>query len=518
MTRDRLTQIIDSVAGTITRAYDGQDRLMSETTSEGSVSYTYDADGRRATMTVAGQPVVTNAYDDAHRLTSITQGTSVVGFTYDDANRRSTLTYPNGIVATYGYDAANQLTSLLYANGATTLGDLAYTYDLAGNRTAVTGSWARTSLPEALSAATYDAANRILTWAGQAYSYDANGNLASDGLTSYTWNARNQLTGLSGGSSASFEYDGLGRRRARTTIGATSFLYDGVNTAQELVGGSPTANLLTGSIDELFQRTDTRGATAALTDGLGSTVALVDGPGAVQTQYAYEPFGATTASGTASANPTQFTGRENDGLGLYEYRARYYEPSIGRFISEDPMGASAGTNFYSYVGNDPINFLDPWGLDKHAANNGRNCTPDPAGLGQYAAAIAEAVAMTGEFFSGLGPGNPTFGPESATSQVMAQSGPVQEVLDEYYKTGQPSGLYSFGATGYVAAGVNPVAQFVGSFRWSVTPTDGGITLSLTNTTSFKSLTYDNGPQWQRGRFPTPMGNTHQTYNIAARCR
>ena len=68
-------------AGRITRSYDGVDRLLSETTPEGSISYTYDADGRRATMTVAGQPQVAYAYDNAHRLTSITQGTSVVGFT-----------------------------------------------------------------------------------------------------------------------------------------------------------------------------------------------------------------------------------------------------------------------------------------------------------------------------------------------------------------------------------------------------------------------------------------------------
>jgi hypothetical protein len=125
--------------------------------------------------------------------------------------------------------------------------------------------------------------------------------------------------------------------------------------------------------------------------------------------------------------------------------------------------------------------------------------------------------MTGEFFSGLGPGNPTFDPNSATSQVMAQSGPVQEVLNSYYMTGQTSGLYTFGGPGLVSAGGNPVAQFVGSFRWSITPGNGGINLSLTNTTSFRSLTYDVGPQWQRGSWPTPMGNTHQTYNITATC-
>jgi hypothetical protein len=122
-----------------------------------------------------------------------------------------------------------------------------------------------------------------------------------------------------------------------------------------------------------------------------------------------------------------------------------------------------------------------------------------------------------QFFSGAGPGNLTFGPDSAVSQVMAQSGGVREVLDYYFMTGVTSGQYTFGGTGLVAAGSNPVAQFVGSFSWSITPGNGSINLSLTNTSSFKSLTYDMGPQWQRGSLPTPMGNTHQTYNITAPC-
>jgi hypothetical protein len=152
-----------------------------------------------------------------------------------------------------------------------------------------------------------------------------------------------------------------------------------------------------------------------------------------------------------------------------------------------------------------------------APNNGRNCTVGPAGAGQYAAASAEVAGMTAGFFSGLGPDSYTFGPDSATSQVMGQSGPDQSVLDEYYMTGQTSGLYTFGAPGYVSAGGNPVAQFVGSFRLSIS---GGM-LSLTNTTGFRSLIYDMGPQWPRfpvvtqyGAFTSPMGNTHQTYNIS----
>jgi hypothetical protein len=100
--------------------------------------------------------------------------------------------------------------------------------------------------------------------------------------------------------------------------------------------------------------------------------------------------------------------------------------------------------------------------------------------------------MTAQFFSGAGPDNQTFGPGTATSQVMGQSAGAQDVLNSYYMTGQTSGLYTFGAVGAAFAGANPVAQFVGPFRWSIS---GGV-LSLTNTTSFRSLTYDAGPQWQ----------------------
>jgi RHS repeat-associated protein len=361
-----LTSVADTLGGTVSFGYDNLARVTSETTPQGSVSYTYDAAGRRATMTVNGQPTVNYSYDAANRLTSITKGSTVVGFSYDAANRLSALSLPNNVTLDYTYDKKSQVTSIAYKKNGAFLGDLTYTYDASGRRTKLGGSFARLGFPAAVGSHTYNAANQMTQRGSTTLTYDASGNLTSDGTNTYNWDARNQLTSMSGPSlSASFLYDGIGRRIKKTVNGSiTEFLYDGATAVQEISGGSPVANLLTGGLDTTFTRTDANGTRTFLPDGLGSTLALLDASGTTQTQYTYEPFGKTTASGTSS-NSSQYAGRENDGTGLYFNRARYYNPTLQRFLSEDPAGFGAGINFFAYVDNDPFNFTDPLGLDKN---------------------------------------------------------------------------------------------------------------------------------------------------------
>jgi RHS repeat-associated protein len=313
-------------------------------------------------MMVAGQPAITYTPDDANRLTMITQGTASVVLGYDAANRRTSLTLPDGIVVSYGYDSASRLTSIVYQKGGSVLGNLAYAYDQNDRRTQVSGSYARTGLPVAVGSASYNVANQLAQWGNTTLTYDNNGNLQSDGTSTYTWNPRNQLASITGGTSASFQYDAYGRRVGKT-LGSTStaFLYDSVNVVQELSGPTPTANLLSGGIDQIIARTDSNGMASFLADALGSGIALGDSTGAVQTSYTYEPFGNTTSSGVASTNSFQYTGRENDANALYFYRTRYYSPTLQRFISEDPIGFGGGINKYAYVGDDPINNSDPSG-------------------------------------------------------------------------------------------------------------------------------------------------------------
>jgi RHS repeat-associated protein len=132
---------------------------------------------------------------------------------------------------------------------------------------------------------------------------------------------------------------------------------------QELMGGVPSANLLAGPLDdEVLLRTDGSGVNTVLADGLGSPLALLDGTGTPLTAYTYGPFGSTIATGAVSTNSNQYTGRENDGTGLYFYRARYYAPELQRFIGEDPIKEDGGLNLYAYVDNDPILGTDPMGL------------------------------------------------------------------------------------------------------------------------------------------------------------
>jgi RHS repeat-associated protein len=158
----------------------------------------------------------------------------------------------------------------------------------------------------------------------------------------------------------------LGRRAQKTVNSVlTQFRYDGLDAIQETGTGGDTSYLRTLSIDEALARTDAGGTVHYLGDALGSSVALTTPGGTAAATYTYEPFGRTEVTGTPNPNPFRFTGREDDGTGLYYYRARYYDPSRSRFISEDPIGLAGGMNLFAYVRNDPVNRVDPSGKWAH---------------------------------------------------------------------------------------------------------------------------------------------------------
>src|ERR1051325_10168028 len=353
---NRLRQVNDSVSGNLIANYDDLDRLISKTTPQGTISYTYDNGSRMQSMTVAGQATVNYTYDSANRVTGISKGTTSIGIGYDAMGKRSSVSLPNTLSTQFTYDAASQLTAITYKKGTATLGDLSYAYNNNGQLKQMGGSYALSGLPQALSSATYNADNQQITFAGRTFTYDLNGNLTSDGIKTYTWNARDQLVGVSGpGFNVSFQYDGMGSLVSRTVNGSTTaYLTDGPNIVQEQFTGGSTANSIGGYSDEIFTRDDSTGSRRLFPDARGSKIGLLDTDGAVQTEYTYDPFGNTTTSGSASSNPSQFVGQNSEPLSnLYDFDTSN-SPEFGRFVTADPDALSTGGNQYSYGGNNFI--------------------------------------------------------------------------------------------------------------------------------------------------------------------
>ncbi|MGF6770377.1 RHS repeat-associated protein [Paraburkholderia sp. GAS199] len=383
----RLQHTIDTGSGQpprgTTRTYDsvtGYANGFSEIgSSQGLVSLGYDADSRDLSRLDMNDTSVAYQRDAEHRVTQISytlngEPARVFGYAYDALGRRSQATLANGITITYAWDAASQLTGITYrrADGSV-LGDLTYGYDLAGRRVSAGGSLAKVDLPQAVNDAQYNAANQLTRWSGKTLTYDLNGNLASDGVNQYSWNAQGLLAGITGGVTASFIYDIDGHRRDQTVNGHRTQSYWIGDELSFTIGDDDYAhrNRLfspypeTG-LDELtYQRIgdDASQDRYVLRDANNNVIALTDANQQSQTQYRYQPYGVTTQTGAAYPNTQQYTGRENDGTGLYYYRNRYYSPATGRFISEDPIGwASGQTNAYAYVGGDPVQLTDPAGL------------------------------------------------------------------------------------------------------------------------------------------------------------
>jgi RHS repeat-associated protein len=201
---------------------------------------------------------------------------------------------------------------------------------------------------------------------------DPNGNLTTktegtDNWT-YSWNAENQLTRVTKNSieQARLAYDPEGRRVEKVAGGVTTtYTYSGDRILREIRGATPLKYIHGPDVDEPLAVDDGTALSYYHADGLGSVTRTTNGVGAVTQTRQYDAWGNLESGATEPG--CAFTGREWDPeIGLYYYRARYYDPKVGAFIGEDPIGpadrALDELNAYRYVGNDPVNRLDPTGL------------------------------------------------------------------------------------------------------------------------------------------------------------
>jgi RHS repeat-associated protein len=303
-------------------------------------AYSYDPAGNRTVEQIDNAPVL-SAYDSMNRLTSQTPG-GTMRFA-GTLNEAATVTI-EGAPATVTSD--NRFTGGAQV-GSGTSQVVVKAKDYAGNE--------RTN--------TYEV---NVSGSSTTFTYDANGNLTSDGTRTFEWDAENRLVRVLEDEStvSEFSYDGFGRRSEKIAAGVTrTFVYDMEAVVEErLSSGGTLKNIHGPGVDNHLAMLDASGVPSYhISDHLGSVVQSTDQTGQVTLAREYDAYGNLLQGDSQGGHA--YTGREWDPeIALYYYRARFYDPSMGRFISEDPIGTKGGPNLYAYVAANPARHNDPTGL------------------------------------------------------------------------------------------------------------------------------------------------------------
>ena len=372
---DSLTGMQDSV-GSTSYGYDFAHRLTSQTDANGfAIGYGYDAAGNVTSITYPGSKTVTYTYDALNRLKTVKidwlSPKPIATYNYDDAGRLISLTNFNSTVTYYGYDNANRLTALenKKSDNTTILASYSFTLDANGNRTGVVQNEPLTLTPSADTVSyTYNAKkNRLMTANTTNFNYDNEGQLSSGYSSTYSFDYEHRLKTI--GSNIQFYYDGGGNRLKAIRSGVeTRYIYDaGGNLLAEADGSN---NIIRYYIHGLGLMAMVTPANAVYTyhyNAVGSTIAMTDSTQAIVNKYVYDPFGNILNQTEAVTQPFKFVGQHGvmtEPNGFYYMRARYYDPNVGRFISEDPIGFEGGINLYAYASNNPILLIDPEGLEE----------------------------------------------------------------------------------------------------------------------------------------------------------
>lgn len=374
---------------TATFQYDSANRLVALRSAEYlDGRYQYDAAGRLVARTLSNGARTEYRWDEKGQLARLRIATgdgsvlSDTTYTRDRVGNIETATDANG-KTTYTYDPLYRLTNVDYPG---TTPDEAVSYDAVGNRLSRTD--AQSQFYEY-----YPNTNRVWkvhtgSWVGPArtFSYDDEGRLVAQSsapgvpsigryATTIAWDQKNRATSMtsSDGTVSTFKYDPLNYRIARSggSVGAKNYFLQGEHLDAEWAGTVLQATYFRGaSTDELLAGYSVGTGSGTLVpaiyhhDHLTSVTGVSTHDGHVKESVRYGAWGNVLSSTGASANRLRYTGREYDAdTQLYYYRARYYDPGLGRFISEDPLGFDAGdSNFYVYVRNNPVNATDPSGL------------------------------------------------------------------------------------------------------------------------------------------------------------
>lgn len=380
--------------------------------SGSEVSYTYWPGGNIHEITYPGNLKITYIYDELNRIHTVTNWLGQTAtYQYDAAGRCTSLMNFNGTVVSYVSDDANRNTAIDIRKPD--LGVIAqYSYaglDGNGNRTVEVRSAPLLAVPGTAPVSyTYNAEkNRLNSAGGSSFLYDNEGQLSIGYNTSYYFDYGHRLKQIGTGSETIFTYNARGYRVqvTRPDGAITRYIYDasGNVLAEADASGSITRYYVYG-VGLLGMITSSNVAYCYHFDGTGNTVALTDSSGSIVDAYAYDPFGAVLNQSETIPQPFKFVGQFGvmaDPSGLYYMWARYYDPNVGRFISEDPIGFDGGdVNLYAYAGNNPIMRIDANGLWTGNIGISTNMQVGFVSLSLTAGFIIDDGGNLGSYFSG----------------------------------------------------------------------------------------------------------------------
>ncbi|MBK9471824.1 MAG: RHS repeat protein [bacterium] len=366
--------------GVMSFTYDALNRLTAATDYDfKSVGYAYDTAGNLIALTYAPGKVVTYTYYDDNSMHTVTDWLGhTTTYTYFSDGALQSISYGNNTSATFGYDGAGRLQDLVHRKSDASL-IASYHFELDGRGNIITEDrqepLSASAVPSVNESYTYNAANRLLSVGSRTYGYDGAGNMTSRSGSdpiSCTYDLENRLTTISGSTNASFVYDTFGNRRSATRNGVTTkYVLDVRGSMSQVLmetdaSGNPLAYYVYGvGLISRIGPESTPEYGCYHFNQVGSIVAVSGQDGVTLThQYSYSPFGEIQSSSVPmqDSNPFRFGGLHGvmaEGATLLYMRARYYSPSSGRFLSEDPIWAS---NLYVFAQNNPVIYSDPTGL------------------------------------------------------------------------------------------------------------------------------------------------------------
>lgn len=366
--------------------YDGLNRITQYTDFYGNtVQYGYDANSNITSITYPGNKTVYYTYYDDDRLWTVKDwNNNITTYTYRGDGSLNTISYPNGVTCTYNYDGAGQVEGkTITKSGGTIIASYSFELDKLGNHTRETiqEPLSLPVIPAAGISYNYDIGNRIQNANDIAFGFDPNGNMTSrtqGGITTnYAYDSEHRLTGISGPDNAAYVYDIFGNRREATRNAViTRYVLD-INGPMSQVlmetdgNNNPKYYYIYGL--GLIARIAANGVTTRYyhSDFRGSTIAMTDQNANITHKYAYDAFGKVLDQVEEDFNPFRYVGTfgvMDEQNGLYFMRARYYDPLIGRFLSEDPVW---DVNLYDYANSNPVINIDPLGKFSEKAEKRR---------------------------------------------------------------------------------------------------------------------------------------------------